>query len=258
MTMRNDSDADWEQLGRSDPYHAVLTDERYRRGQLTDATRTAFFRSGEEHIERIFRIVREHLMADFHPEHALDFGCGVGRVLIPLAARCSGVTGMDVSASMLAEARANCERAGVANVELLLADDSLSRLTREYDLVHSYIVLQHIPTRRGERIVHQLVSRLAPGGIGVLHVTHAHSLPLHSRILYWSRTHVPGAHALLNVALGRSAGAPMMQGNDYNVTRLLDILAELGCGEAYVRFSNHQGHRGVLLFFRNLSLRPFS
>lgn len=258
MVMTNDSDKDWERFGRTDPYYAVLTDERYQKDQLTDEARAAFFKSGEEHVERILGVVREHLVSDFTPKRALDFGCGVGRVLVPLAKRCPEVTGVDISSSMLTEARDNCDRAGVTGVELLLADDALSRVTRTYDFVHSYIVLQHIPTRRGEQIVRELLSRLSLGGIGMLHVTYAHATPQLSKLLYWSRTCIPGAHALLNLILGRAPGAPMMQGNDYSVTRLLDIMSDLGCGNVHVQFSNHQGQRGVLLFCQRLPVPAFA
>lgn len=256
--MTNDSDKDWEQFGKQDPYYAVLTDERYRMGRLTDDNRADFFRSGAEHVGQIFRIVRDHVAADFEPQHAVDFGCGVGRVLVPLAKRCRSVTGVDISRSMLDEARGNCDRAAVANAELLLTEDFFSRVSATYDFVHSYIVLQHIPVRRGEQIVRDLVSRLRPGGVGMFHVTYAHTVgPLH-RLFYWSRTRVPGAHALLNLALGRAPTAPMMQGNDYSVTRLLDMMNELGCGDVHVRFSDHQGQRGALLFCRRSSVPAFA
>ena len=56
---------------------------------------------------------------------------------------------MDVSPSMLAEARRNCEAHGVANVSLVPVRRQLSGAEGEFDLVHSYIVLQHIEIRRG-------------------------------------------------------------------------------------------------------------
>ena len=61
-------------------------------------------------------------------------------------ARAERVVGVDVSPSMLAEARRNCDARGARNVELLAAD-RLGTLAPEFDLVHSFIVLQHIPPR---------------------------------------------------------------------------------------------------------------
>ena len=44
---------------------------------------------------------------------------------------------------------ANAERLDVANAEFALADDRLSKAPGEFDFVTSYIVLQHVPVRRG-------------------------------------------------------------------------------------------------------------
>jgi len=256
--LTNDSDRDWEQLGQADPYFAVLSAPQYHE-QLSAAARTEFFRSGERHVEQVLSIVRARLDPAFAPTRALDFGCGVGRVLIPLASRCSEVTGVDVSPAMLAEAQRNCEEAGVSHVRLVRGDDALSAVEGSFDFVHSYIVLQHVPVARGEHLVRLLAGRLAPNGIGVFHVTYARALrsPLR-RGLYWARTRVPGAHWLLNVVLGRSVTAPLMQVNEYSVTRLLDILWRQGCTEVHVRFSDHQGQRGVLLFARKSPAAVFT
>lgn len=254
----NDSDRDWERFGQTDPYYAVLSSPRYR-GRLSATDRAEFFRSGEAHLERIFFIIRSRLDPAFAPTRALDFGCGVGRVLIPLAAQCPEVVGVDVSTAMLAEARRNCDAAGVPQARLIPGDDTLSAVDGTFDFVHSYIVLQHVPVRRGERLVHALAGRLAPGGVGVFHVTYARAAtPLFRRLLYWARTRVPGAHWGLNLALGRPADAPLMQGNHYSVTRLLDLLWRQGCAEVHVRFSDQQGSRGVLLFGRKAPVDVFT
>jgi SAM-dependent methyltransferase len=248
--LTNDSDQDWERLGRTDPYFAVLTEPKYH-GELSAFDRAEFFRRGEAHIIEMLAIIRSRLHPAFAPARALDFGCGVGRVLIPLAAQCREVTGVDVSLAMLEEARRNCEAAGTSHVRLIRGDDSLSAIKEKFDFVHSYIVLQHIPVLRGERLVRELAGRLAPDGIGVFHVTYLHppASPLR-RLLYWARTRLPGAHWALNLARGRPARTPMMQVNRYSVTRLLDILSNTGCPEVHVRFTNHNGYRGVLLFAR--------
>ena len=248
--LTNDSDQDWERLARTDPYFAVLTDPQYR-GKPSEIERAEFFRTGEAHVAEVLSIIRSRLHPTFAPARALDFGCGVGRVLIPLAARCREVTGVDVSPAMLEEARRNCEAAGASQVRLVLSDDELSAIEGEFDFVHSYIVLQHIPVPRGERLVRELAERLAPDGIGVFHVVYmrAPASPVR-RLVHWARTRVPGAHWALNIARGRPAGTPMMQSNPYSVTRLLDILSSAGCPEVHVRFTNHDGYRGVMLFAR--------
>jgi SAM-dependent methyltransferase len=255
--LTNDSDRDWQRLGETDPYFAVLTAPQYH-GQLSGADREAFFASGEAHVAHVLAIIRDRLDPTFAPDRALDFGCGVGRIVIPLAERCREVTGVDVSHAMLAEARKNCDAAGAANVQLLPSDDRLTAVTGEFDFVHSYIVLQHIPVRRGERIVGELVNRLAPNGIGIFHITYARA-PVTSlrRLVYWARTQIPGGQWAFNIARGRPARDSLMQMNRYSVTRLLDILWRGGCSEVHVRFSDHGGYRGVLLFARKASAGVF-
>lgn len=246
----NNSDRDWELFGKSDPYFAVLTAPEFH-GQLLGDAREKFFDSGERHVETILSIIRERLDPSFAPLRALDFGCGVGRVLIPLASRCQEVTGVDVSASMLAEARRNCDAAGAREVRLLQGDDDLSAVTGSFDFVHSYIVLQHISVGRGERLVKKLAAVLAPGGVGMFHVTYSSGITsLKSRLLYWARVNVPGAKSAFNLARGRAMSLPIMQLNEYSITRLLDLLWGEGCREVHVRFSDHGGARGVLLFAR--------
>lgn len=168
----DDTDLDWEAWGARDPYFGVLTHERFRAARLDDDARHDFFRTGAQHVEHVLALCRRHVDPGFAPRRVLDFGCGVGRVAIPFARHALEVVGVDVSPSMLAEARANCAAQRCANVVLQRSDDRLSALQGTFDLVHSYIVLQHVDPARGLGIVERLIARIRPGGIGVIHVTY--------------------------------------------------------------------------------------
>jgi SAM-dependent methyltransferase len=174
----------------------------------------------------------------------------VGRLVIPLAQRCGTVVGVDVSDAMLAEARRNADRAGVTNVGFVKSDDALSRVEGRFDFIHSYIVLQHIPVPRGEVITRRLLDLLEPGGVGALHYTYATGLGARSRFLLWARVHVPLANPALNVLLRRKPSHPVMQLNEYSVSRLLEILQHAGCADVHGILTDHQGNRGVMLLFR--------
>src|SRR5690349_22592424 len=95
-------DRTWRPYGRTDPYFAVLTDEAYRRENLDEGARRAFFESGERHVEWVLAAARRLTGEGWRPRRVLDFGCGVGRVLIPLARGAESAVGVDVSPEMLA------------------------------------------------------------------------------------------------------------------------------------------------------------
>jgi trans-aconitate methyltransferase len=243
-------DKAWKCWGALDPYWAVCSESRFRSANISETSLRTFFDSGEEHVDWISRVVAEHLDAAFKPRIALDFGCGVGRVLIPLAKRCERVIGLDVSETMLSEARRNLGARGLDNVTLLRSDDRLSQMRSGYDFLHSYIVFQHIPMRRGLRITRRLVEGLEPGGIGALHYVFLNQAPLHVRMSKWVRKNVPLTHGVMNLLRGRPWRHPLMQMNAYSLNSLFRVLHETGCESVQNRFTNHEGYIGAVLFFR--------
>ena len=138
---------------------AVDTREKFRGQNLTDDLLREFFQTGVDHVKFIFETIRSRLDPHFAPRSALDFGCGVGRLLIPLARQCNCVVGVDVSETMLREARDNCEHQGISNIRLIKADSSDCATLGPVDLVHSFIVFQHISPRWGEAIFRRLIPK---------------------------------------------------------------------------------------------------
>ena len=102
-----DTNADWEHLARTEPYWSVLSEDVYKLDKLDDKHLKQFFASGEALTAKIFETIERHYSESFRPKRALDFGCGVGRLLIPLSKRCEQVVGVDVSETMLEIAREN-------------------------------------------------------------------------------------------------------------------------------------------------------
>ena len=242
----NEPGRDWEKIGRKDPYFGVLRHPQYRTRSLTPEAREQFFQSGEARIRAVIDTVERHLGVALKPRRALDFGCGVGRLLIPLARLSGEMTGVDISESMLAEARSNCEARGVANVRL--ARD-LSALDGSYDFIHSHIVFQHMKVARGEVVFAQLLERLTPGGIGVLHVTYAKSrLGQTLRGIVVSR--IPLGSYLFNLFKGRRPWAPHLQMNNYRLDRLFSMMQRARIADLHVEFTDHGGDLGTVLYFR--------
>src|SRR4029079_18855216 len=161
---KRSTDDDWERFAQADPYFAVLTHERFKGSDLAGEDREIFFASGQQHIDDIFQVLRSHFGSPERLDVSLDFGCGVGRLLLPLARRSSLALGVDFSTTMLRVCAANAHQESLANIDLLAGSDALANLRRDVDLFTSMIVFQHIPPEIGFQRLRQLLVPLKPGG----------------------------------------------------------------------------------------------
>ncbi len=100
----------------------------------------------------------------------LDVGCGVGRWSRLLAARGADVTGVDLSATMVAEANRRAEAEGLgARCRFRVQDLVALELGERFELVLGVTVLQHIiDPARLQQAVTRLAAHLAPEGRMVL------------------------------------------------------------------------------------------
>jgi 2-polyprenyl-3-methyl-5-hydroxy-6-metoxy-1,4-benzoquinol methylase len=139
-----DHDRAWEDWGAIDPLFAILTDPKYQHG---GGDRTEFLNSGEGFAAVILGHCNELGLAQ-HRGRALDFGCGVGRVTAPLAARFDEVVGLDVSESMVAKARTlHSQALGNCSFEVHRGNDLRQYSNASFDLVLCVLVLQHLASR---------------------------------------------------------------------------------------------------------------
>jgi len=249
------TDKAWEHFGRDDPYHGVLTNDAFKKERFDDDARARFFKTGEDYVELVLSVVRDHLSPGFVPERALDFGCGVGRLTVALARRTEETVGVDISPAMLAEAARNAELAGLTNVRVVASDDRLSQVPGTFDLVHSFIVFQHIRPDRGEALIGRLIELLRDDGIGVLQLTYANAsgTPWRRRAMTAAYERVPFAYAVRNLVKREPARKPPMHMSSYELSRVLRLLQEGGCHDVHVRFTetSHYGYPiyGAILFF---------
>lgn len=248
MTSSFSSDRAWQEWGEQDPYFAVLTDQALQRSRLTPEALAAFFHSGEVHINQVLDTIRRHVDPGFRPRRALDFGSGVGRLLLPLAAVADSVVGVDVSPAMLTEAKKQAEMRGLTNVTLVQSDDSLSQVGGPFDLVHSFLVLQHIPVARGERFIRRMVELLAPGGVAAIHVPYLRAASPLRRAATWMRRTVPGVHGLLNRLRGVPWRRPLMEMNLYDLGRVYRIFEGSGIAQVHSRFARDGEYHGVMFY----------
>ena len=229
------TDADWDKWGEIDPYFGVLSADKFRAENLDDESRAAFFHTGQAHIDSTMAIVREHLDADFRPTASLDFGCGVGRLVMPLARISERVVGVDVSDNMLAESAANCRNHQIENVSFVKSDDGLTNLEGEFNLIHSCLVLQHIPTNKGMRLLEELLQHLEPGGVVAIQIYYRCVAPKLVRALVKLRYKLPIMNALRNLLRGRPLREPAMQLHTYDIETVITLFRSAGVEGIYLR-----------------------
>lgn len=245
------SDHDWQLWGERDPYFGVLTQERFRRGELTDDAYQDFFRLGREQARTILADSR-HYLGEVSTRHTLEFGCGVGRLLIPFSELSELCVGVDVSDAMRAEAACNCVRFERRNVSLVKTLGEALAHERRFTFVYSYIVLQHIDAHQGLAAIRALLGCLEAGGCAAVHVTYGHSKYPGSlgeptparRCLQRIRRRFSRMRRRIR---GRD---PQMQMNAYSLNRVLFIAQQQGVRAAGVRLTDHSGHLGAMLYFK--------
>lgn len=257
--MPKDTDSEWEKWGKKDPYFGVITSPKYRNSTITEADKTEFFASGSTHVQQVMTYISRHIEKDFKCNRVFDFGCGVGRLVVPFAKISDQVVGVDISESMLKEAAANCKKYSCDNVTLLQSNDQLSNVDGKFDLIHSFIVLQHIPVERGYQLLDHMLDRLNDGGICALHFTYAKSTDdaykngSDQEVGPQAAKHnlsVPGKVLRLIRRLLTKPGEPEMQMNSYDINHLLAQIQSRGVTDIHTQYTNHQETLGVFLFFK--------
>jgi len=244
----DNSDESWRKFGKNDPYFGVITAERFRKENLDEAALSDFFSSGENHIAETLQIVRRHVAADPALGSAVDFGCGVGRLVLPLARRYSRVTGIDISDDYIAEATRNCQKQGITNADFRTSVEQLAAEGRRFDLAHSCIVFNHIPWPRGREIVGGLYAILNPGGVMAFQVMHRHKSGALRHVARHARRSFLPFNWIANVLQKRPVFEPLMQGNAYPLDELLPFLNAMGAQAIHVRIDPTDGQSWATIF----------
>jgi ubiquinone/menaquinone biosynthesis C-methylase UbiE len=126
-----------------------------------------FFQTGRDHIKNVLQKAL--------PEgrgKALDFGCGIGRLTQALAGHFESVDGVDISNSMIENAK-KLNRFPDRVTYHLNQQDNLSLFpSNQYDFVCSVIVLQHMPSFLQRNYIGEFIRLLKPGGIVFFQCNH--------------------------------------------------------------------------------------
>ena len=140
--MLNNYKKDWNDLAELDPLWAIATLPEKKFGKWE---KDEFFQSGEKEIEEIINLCKK-LGYPSEFQYALDFGCGVGRLTIPLSKNFVHCIGVDISETMIKLAKKyqnspNCKYIVNSDKKLSVFDNN------SFDLIYSSIVLQHVPEK---------------------------------------------------------------------------------------------------------------
>jgi cyclopropane fatty-acyl-phospholipid synthase-like methyltransferase len=157
----------WDEFARVDAHRYICT------GVGPDDSRK-FWASGEQTIEtELLPLVHEFRL---EVGVALEIGCGVGRLLLPLARHFATAVGVDVSGEMILRARRNSADLGIRNIEWILASEpnavlqQRSGLAGKVDLLYSLLVFQHIEQADLiDSYMGTIAELLAGSGVAYLH-----------------------------------------------------------------------------------------
>ena len=249
------SDKAWKQYGKHNPYFGVIGTEEYLNENLNEQIVDDFFASGYKYVEELFEIIHSKIDPAFKAERILDFGCGPGRLVIPFSKFAKKVVGIDVSQGMIDEAQKNCIKYNVTNVSFLLSDDNLHCLKdNKFDLVNSFIVLQHSNIKRGEKLIKLLIDSLEVNGIGVLHLTYYDNYP-NRKVVNFFRNRIPYVSTIMRLIQSLRTGKqfrnlPQMQMNNYSLNKIFAFLQKSKINEVYSSFTDHWNYWGVIIIFK--------
>jgi SAM-dependent methyltransferase len=158
----------WSKMGEDWPHFSVLSQSQYLPRNLAGSLEQ-FWASGEGETEVTLALLRR-LGFDPVGKTCVEYGCGLGRITMPLAARFAKVHGYDISANHLALARQRAEAVGAANIQFHHCGGDVLALLEACDFFYSRLVFQHNPPPVMRELVRLALASLRPGGIAVFEI----------------------------------------------------------------------------------------
>ena len=171
----------WEQFAQEDPEVYI-----WGKARTSADYQDTFFATGRNEVPGILSLVEPYLRGR---DLVVEYGCGVGRLLIPMREHFDAALGVDISPSMLGRLRDNCAERGVTGVRTALATDDWPKDVRA-DLVYCWAVFQHIASAAViQGVLNNIARAVKPGtGVAFLHFDTRRRTPA-----YWARFALPDA-----------------------------------------------------------------
>jgi len=151
----------WNRFGKQDPLWAIISYPEKKGGKWAPED---FFQMGRDEISLLYKYLAG-LNLPLPRQHALDFGCGVGRLSQALAADFDMVSGVDIAPSMIKLARRYNRYEHRCRYFLNERDDLSLFPDNRFDFVISLITLQHIHPRYIRQYLIDFLRVLSPSGV---------------------------------------------------------------------------------------------
>ena len=120
-----------------------------------------FAQSGKQSAQALLSIISPY----YDPSWTvLDIGCGIGRMLKPLAHHFHALVGIDVSGEMIKKSKKWLQCVENVNTLETSGIDLNPLLSEHFDLVYSYVAFQHMPRQVFERYLAESNRVLKPDG----------------------------------------------------------------------------------------------
>ncbi len=243
-----DTDKDWNELAVQDAYYAVLSHPRFSHAEQNPEALKEFFDSGVTWIDNVVGAIRKRLNPAFAPEIGLDFGCGVGRLMVPMAQYCKSVIGIDIADRMRDHCDENLKSRRVRNFVLLKRVSELAERNIQVDWINSYIVFQHIPPLETLELLNGMLAQLREAGAISIHITFAKD----SRMLEWSTRQVryyrmsENGLQIIEEQPGPTEAVQSIYDHDMNA--VLMTLFRHGIRQTFMVHEDHGGQHGALIY----------
>jgi SAM-dependent methyltransferase len=161
----------WTHMGAIRPHHSVLSGNNYLPQNIDQRAVESFRASGAREALIIKSILERHGHDPAHSQTCVEYGCGLGRVTIPLAKMFNKVEAYDISPTHLTSAKTYAVESDACNIEFHLRSVELAaKPLEECDFFYSRIVFQHNPPPIIRELIATSLKCLRTGGIAIFQV----------------------------------------------------------------------------------------
>jgi SAM-dependent methyltransferase len=160
----------WTHMGATRPHHSVLSGDNYLPKNIDQKAIASFMASGAREALIINSILARHNFGLALSKTCVEYGCGLGRVTIPIANMFKKVYAYDISPTHLISAEASAEDSGACNIEFRPISTETTKPLEECDFFYSRIVFQHNPPPIIRELIATSLRCLRPGGVAIFQV----------------------------------------------------------------------------------------